>query len=215
MTQIHLETSIQNKHRFYNVIVAGAGNGGLVAAAILAKKGVKVLLLEQHNLPGGFASSFVRGRFEFETSLHELSSMGEPDDKEGIRRIFEDQLGIEESFIKVPEAYRIIIPEEGINTSIPFGVENFIEAIEKVVNRIDLTEAEMKHAFDEIMTGQATQALQAKRNLDEVLEPLPEAKRAAVRRELRRAVEAFRDLLRPLWVSGNEHELGQVAGFQK
>jgi len=133
MTQIHLETSIQNKHRFYNVIVAGAGNGGLVAAAILAKKGVKVLLLEQHNLPGGFASSFVRGRFEFETSLHELCSMGEPDDKEGIRRIFEDQLGIEESFIKVPEAYRIIIPEEGINTSIPFGVEYFIEAIEKVV----------------------------------------------------------------------------------
>jgi phytoene dehydrogenase-like protein len=133
MTQINTDRSETTIPRFYNVIVAGAGNGGLVAAATLAQKGVKVLLLEQHNLPGGFASSFVRGRFEFETSLHELCSMGSPEDKdkEGVRRIFEDQLGIEESFVRVPEAYRIIIPEENIDVTIPFGVQEFIDAIEK------------------------------------------------------------------------------------
>ena len=55
--------------RSYEAVVVGAGNGGLAAAAQLAAKGVKVLLLEQHNVPGGFATSFVRGRFEFEGAM--------------------------------------------------------------------------------------------------------------------------------------------------
>ncbi|MBR6335105.1 MAG: FAD-dependent oxidoreductase, partial [Clostridia bacterium] len=59
----------------YDVIVIGAGNGGLAAAATCAKAGLSTLLLERHNIPGGSASSFVRGRFEFEPSLHELSGI--------------------------------------------------------------------------------------------------------------------------------------------
>ena len=46
----------------YDVIVIGAGNGGLAAAANCAKAGLSTLLLERHNIPGGSASSFVRGR---------------------------------------------------------------------------------------------------------------------------------------------------------
>ena len=38
----------------YDAIVIGAGNGGLVASARLAKEGKKTLLIERHNLPGGF-----------------------------------------------------------------------------------------------------------------------------------------------------------------
>ena len=56
----------------YDVIVVGAGNGGLAAAAKTAKEGFKTLVLEKHNLPGGCATSFCRGRFEFAPSLHEL-----------------------------------------------------------------------------------------------------------------------------------------------
>lgn len=33
----------------FDAVVIGAGNGGLTAAAELARKGVNVLLLEQHN----------------------------------------------------------------------------------------------------------------------------------------------------------------------
>ena len=86
--------SVSNATKEYDVVVIGAGNGGLTAAAWAAKKGLKVLLCEQHNLPGGFASSFVRGRFEFEPSLHELSDIGEGESKGGCGLMF-DRLGLD------------------------------------------------------------------------------------------------------------------------
>ena len=49
----------------YDVVVIGAGNGGLAAAIRVLQGGYSCLLLEKHNLPGGFATSFKRGRFEF------------------------------------------------------------------------------------------------------------------------------------------------------
>ena len=45
-----------------DIVVVGAGNAGLSAALHCATEGKKVLLIEQHNLPGGCATSFVRGR---------------------------------------------------------------------------------------------------------------------------------------------------------
>ncbi len=44
----------------YEVIVIGAGLGGLTTASLLAKLGVDVLLIEQHYLPGGACTSFIR-----------------------------------------------------------------------------------------------------------------------------------------------------------
>ena len=46
----------------YDVIVIGAGIGGLSTAALLAHDGYKVLLLEGHIEPGGCASSYQRKR---------------------------------------------------------------------------------------------------------------------------------------------------------
>ncbi|MEW5783483.1 MAG: NAD(P)/FAD-dependent oxidoreductase [Bacillota bacterium] len=117
----------------YDAIVVGAGLGGLSAALKLANEGARVLLLEQHNLPGGFATSFVRGRFEFEVSLHELSDVGPPDKKGAVRRFLEDEVKVDASFLPVPEAYHLIFPGEGINIKIPFGVDNFINTIAEAV----------------------------------------------------------------------------------
>jgi prolycopene isomerase len=44
----------------YEVVVVGAGLGGLTAACLLAKRGISVLLVEQHCLPGGACTSFRR-----------------------------------------------------------------------------------------------------------------------------------------------------------
>lgn len=121
----------------YDIIVIGAGCGGLTAAACAAKEGKKVLLLERHNTPGGFASSFVRGRFEFEISLHQLCGFSKTAGSGDVRRIF-DYLGISDKikWTDVPEAYRLITKaSDGSNIDVimPFGVENYIDAMEKYV----------------------------------------------------------------------------------
>ncbi len=52
--------------RSYDVLVIGSGIGGLTSAALLAKRGLKVLVVEQHYLPGGCASIFRRKGFTFD-----------------------------------------------------------------------------------------------------------------------------------------------------
>ena len=95
----------------YQVIVIGAGNGGLTAAATLARSGVRVLLLERHNVPGGCATSFCRGRFEFEVALHQLSGIGTPE-KQGPLRMVLDELGVLDRLELIPmhDLYRVVIP---------------------------------------------------------------------------------------------------------
>lgn len=90
----------------YDVIIIGAGLGGLTAGAKLAKEGKKVLLLEQHSQPGGCATTFQRGDYTLEVGLHEMDSPAPRDMK---TRIFND-LGVFSNveFIPVPEFYRFI-----------------------------------------------------------------------------------------------------------
>ncbi len=57
----------------YDVVVIGAGLGGLTAGAILARAGRKVLVIERSNSVGGAASSYKSGELFVEGSLHETS----------------------------------------------------------------------------------------------------------------------------------------------
>jgi NADPH-dependent glutamate synthase beta subunit-like oxidoreductase len=45
---------------YYDVIVVGAGIGGITAGALLANKGLSTLVIEQHYLPGGVCSTIKR-----------------------------------------------------------------------------------------------------------------------------------------------------------
>ena len=114
----------------YPVIVVGAGLGGLGAACQLASVGKKVLLLEKHNVPGGFASSFVRGRFEFDSALHELSDIGTEDNKGSLYRFLE-RIGVipnKIQFKQIPEFYRSVF-SDGFDVNIPLGLEEYTEKL--------------------------------------------------------------------------------------
>ena len=52
----------------YDAIVIGAGMGGLTAATLLAKQGMKVLLIEKEEQVGGYVVSFQRGGFTFDAT---------------------------------------------------------------------------------------------------------------------------------------------------
>ena len=90
----------------FDVIVIGAGLGGLTAGAKLAREGQRVLLLEQHDRPGGCATTFKRRDFTMEVGLHEMDGLHPKDIK---HRIFADiGLGDRVSFLPVPEFYRFM-----------------------------------------------------------------------------------------------------------
>ena len=115
----------------YDVIVVGAGNAGLVSAATCAKNGLKTLLLEKHNLPGGCASSFVRGRFEFEPSLHEICSVGTPERPDSVYKIFDD-LGAKIDWRYENNMFRAIVKgENGYDVTVKGGMDGFCESIDE------------------------------------------------------------------------------------
>ena len=113
----------------YDVVVIGAGNGGLAAACKVLSAGKSCLLLEKHNLPGGFATSFVRGRFEFEASLHEFNGIGTEAEPGSTRLLFEE-LGVADKieWIQLKDAYHLISRKEGYDFVMPFGYEEFAKA---------------------------------------------------------------------------------------
>lgn len=129
----------------YNAVVIGAGNAGLTAATGLARSGMKILLLERHNVPGGCATSFTRGRFEFEVALHQLSGLG-TDEAPGPLRQMLEELGV---FSKLEltaeeELYRFHMPGE-VDLIIPANRE---EAIRTLVSAFPGQNKAVRDFFD-------------------------------------------------------------------
>ncbi|NQT27595.1 NAD(P)/FAD-dependent oxidoreductase [candidate division KSB1 bacterium] len=109
----------------YDAIVIGAGLGGLTAGAKLAKEGKKILLIEQHSIPGGCATTFKRKDLKIEVGLHMIDGLDDGDPKQ---RIFEE-LGVLDNleFKRVPEFYRFVKP--GVDLIIPDNYEQAIEVL--------------------------------------------------------------------------------------
>ncbi len=59
----------------WDTIVIGSGMGGMTAAAMLAKLGKRVLVIEQHYVPGGFTHVFKRGRYEWDVGVHAVGEV--------------------------------------------------------------------------------------------------------------------------------------------
>ena len=49
----------------YPTVIIGAGLGGLCCGAYLAKQGIPVTIVEQHGIPGGYATAFDRAKGKY------------------------------------------------------------------------------------------------------------------------------------------------------
>ena len=63
----------------WDAIVIGSGMGGMSCAAALARYGRRVLVLEQHYVPGGYTHMFSRKGFHWDVGVHAIGEMGERD----------------------------------------------------------------------------------------------------------------------------------------
>jgi len=70
----------------YDIIVIGSGAGGLTAAVALAQAGKRVLVCEQHEVPGGWTHSFTLNGYRFSPGVHYIGGI---DAGGSLRRIYQ------------------------------------------------------------------------------------------------------------------------------
>jgi phytoene dehydrogenase-like protein len=109
----------------YDVIVIGAGIGGLTCGALLAKNGLSVLVTEQHSRPGGYCTSFRRKGFAFDAGFDTTFEC----EKGGIIYDTLDELGLtsEIQFIRLASPMRVIGGDYDILVT-----SEFIEELKRV-----------------------------------------------------------------------------------
>jgi phytoene dehydrogenase-like protein len=110
----------------YDAVIIGAGLGGLSCAAAFARQGFKALVLEHHNKPGGYATTFKRKGFVFDVSLHS-TTVGERNGVHNLIHGFPEIKDIE--FVPHPVLYRLILPDYDIKVphkNLPEYIKNLI-----------------------------------------------------------------------------------------
>ncbi|MBN1577342.1 MAG: NAD(P)/FAD-dependent oxidoreductase [Chitinispirillaceae bacterium] len=56
----------------FDAVIVGSGISGLTCGAFLARAGMRVCVCERHTKIGGYAHSFNRGRYRFESGIHSV-----------------------------------------------------------------------------------------------------------------------------------------------
>ncbi|HBH01579.1 MAG TPA: all-trans-retinol 13,14-reductase [Candidatus Rokubacteria bacterium] len=115
----------------HDVIVVGAGIGGLTAAALLADRGLRVLVLEQHYLAGGFCTSWPRLvrrgderlRYVFDAGVHDVSGLG----PRGPVRHLLATLGLEDRLDWRRVGHEYVLP--GLRLKVPERAADFAAAL--------------------------------------------------------------------------------------
>ena len=110
----------------YDVVVIGAGGGGLATAAALALEGLNVVLIEKHYKVGGFMTNFRRLDYRFEVSLHAINAAGASSGEGNFAR-----LDIADRIVPIKNdpIYRSVFPEMDI--VIPADVDEYLALLKQ------------------------------------------------------------------------------------
>jgi phytoene dehydrogenase-like protein len=109
----------------YDAIVIGAGVGGLVCANLLLRAGMKVLLVEQHSMVGGYCSTFRRNGFTFDAATHFYPLLGNPSTITG--SLLTD-LGITTEWVKMDPVDSFHFPD-GSRFSVPADFDSYLQRL--------------------------------------------------------------------------------------
>lgn len=117
----------------FDDIVIGAGMAGLTVSAILASRGRRVLVVEAHDVPGGYAHTFTVGAYRFCAQVHYIFGCGEGEPvHELLCRIGLDQ---EVRFARLdPEGFDHVVVA-GSRYRIPNGLEKFRDRLTRTFPR--------------------------------------------------------------------------------
>lgn len=103
----------------YDVIVIGAGIGGLTSAFLSAKKGLRVAVFEKEPRPGGYCTSFFAGGYVFDACIDSIGGLGK---NEPLGQLIDEVCSFEKSvrFIPLSPVRRNIFPDMCVD--IPAGI---------------------------------------------------------------------------------------------
>ena len=136
----------------WDTIIIGSGAGGLAAAICLARAGQKVLVLEQHDVPGGWCHSFYLNGHRFTPGVHYVGLLGEGEATSNLYR----GLGIanELVFFRMnPDAYEHVrIGEERFDYP-----ANFEALVERLADRFPKEKKNIRKYLD--LTRKVSQEL--------------------------------------------------------
>ncbi len=137
-----------------DVIVIGSGAGGLAAALPLAQAGESVIVIEQHNVPGGLCHSFRKKGYRFSPGVHYVGQLG---DGGSMREIYEglgvaddlvffemnpdgyEHIQVGQEFMDIPSGKQATI--ERFKQRFPAdakGIENYFSLVDKICGQLSI-----------------------------------------------------------------------------
>lgn len=131
----------------YDVVIIGAGIGGLTCANLLARAGLKVLMIESHFRVGGYCSVFRQQGFTFDAATHFYPLLGNP---ETITGKLIQQLGITTQWVKMDPVDYFHLPD-GSCFTVPADFEIYLAKLKQLFpsqqSRIDAFFREVRQAY--------------------------------------------------------------------
>ncbi len=113
----------------YDVIIIGAGIGGLTAASYLAQNNLNVLVVEKNEIGGGYAMNFKRKGIEFDSGLHQINGCGEGEPAHKVLK----EIGLEKDIKFYKHEYLMRSVSPGCDIRIPqSNLKIFVELLARI-----------------------------------------------------------------------------------